>query len=233
MNTIGVASFTFVSLESNRSNSKGFVAWGMLTLILSQLIGICIVIPLLWIPSFFLLNSRNSGFISSDKVTSVFFTSIIIVIGGFLVHYSETFWYGEYMFFFNIIIPLLPLLWKFGLFKNSNLNEQAIYLTFGGICFSSYLATMIPLIVEGNLKQMIYKLVFNLMNSSANGALHFLIIDYIVTCTSWFIFISFKGSFFDGIIYIILSLLIGPGAALFYFLNQNVKDIRNIGEKNK
>jgi len=63
-----------LALEESRSSARGLVRWSGLVLVLSQLLGVSVAVPLLWVPSYLLLSKGRvqGAFLPAGKVRLFF-----------------------------------------------------------------------------------------------------------------------------------------------------------------
>lgn len=80
-------------LEAGRQGSKGLLLWPTFVFLLFQLLGISVVIPLLWVPSYCIWGNKEGGAVSLTRARTVFWIGLVLpifTILTFLVYPSDS-----------------------------------------------------------------------------------------------------------------------------------------------
>ncbi|OQR89309.1 hypothetical protein THRCLA_09800 [Thraustotheca clavata] len=119
-----VGMYLFLSIESTRKIAKGFCAWPTITGTLFQIIGIGLIIPALWLPSFFysykqpLCNPRqrrmalDDGTLGSVVLLGIIAIGVLIVMSTFLaLSVTQGYIFQVIFMVFQFFPSIYPLLW--------------------------------------------------------------------------------------------------------------------------
>eukprot|EP00834_Sanchytrium_tribonematis_P006213 NODE_436_length_7460_cov_0.466105.p2 type:complete len:317 gc:universal NODE_436_length_7460_cov_0.466105:1183-233(-) len=227
INSFGLGAFMLVCAETGRSSARGFVAFGEVVLLLGQIIGISVAVPLFWLPSMWLLSGKR-GPILSKKVGSMTVSGWATAVALLPVALSEISWFAEYMMFFNFILPLLPLVIKKIGISHGEASAVSVLNLFAGMCAAYFFKGMLdPSFDLGYYVQV-------LQSPSLNGPLFILILDMISLLISMALFVAVEGGKMQLVSFLIKSFTIGPGAAILLYCSweERNKDLGNPDKKN-
>ncbi|GBF94185.1 hypothetical protein Rsub_07172 [Raphidocelis subcapitata] len=132
----------FMALEESRSSARGLVRATVAVLALSQLLGVSVALPCLWVPSFLLLSRpRVAGaFLPAGKVPAIVasqaitlaFTAVLVCAATFPPAAAQ-----RAVVWFNLGIPATALIWMLapgGARPGNAAAAAALRLTAGAAC---------------------------------------------------------------------------------------------------
>lgn len=214
-----LSSWAIVSVESLRSGTRAVAKWPSVTLLLGILAGISLTVPSLFIPSL-LLSDRASHTVKKGKVKAAGLTTLLVGAALQLGRHATAPWFGQYMFLFNLVLPLISALWVlFPAGSDSNTSFKSFYTFFAGVCAINHLAFVSELVFLSTFKPVEFIVFLKSVaeNPGLNAPLFFLIFDMLVLWVAFLVYVLFDGGFVATLRYVFETLLVGPGASLMLF----------------
>jgi len=248
--------------EAGRSSSRALVRYPTIVCILGQLLGISVVLPLVWLPSYFLLHGSAYAPLSYARARMsllAIFPPIVLtalVFGPFFVEESEgvggtitkipTYTWTVIagllagpvgmactpLLYFNLHPPSKPVSEK-----QKNLTIYAVVFAYSVAGALAFLCWALWVFRAFSAYGLDYQLMIDdLWNTPASGSVKFMSIDDLVLYASLVLYIAYH-RFTAAIECLLQTLLFGPGASVAMILaqlemEQGAMSVAESGKKN-
>lgn len=229
-----IVSFPFSiigAMEAGRVGAKGPVRYSVITYLLAQFIGACVIMPALWIPSYVFGGSRDGGpFHPNRPMAGVYTYSIpftLLAIGIFVLDPSTAAWRNCVGILGGPLLALLPLVFYLSptptSVKEMKLNAEAAKASYKKAFQCMFVLSLIGWIVLVYTAWSVYGFdldaVMNGLWLDAHPAVKFMTID-----TTGFFVATLIYAYLQSATLLsktlVLTPLVGPGAALCYVMMQ-------------
>jgi len=244
---IFLAIFVYCAFESLNEKQYFFIRFVPLWVMLAQVVGVCVIFPLLWAPIYWYYKMQTNGedkYVGTNKdflsIKVIYFATSLYTINCIMLSaFPDNQRITDISISFFCFSPIvLPFIWMIVRFFGSNDvrggNDYIgakirVYYFFSGVMTFWYFLIVIDFIRFGSPFKILADLIVvgpKLINSEQ--AAHFLLVDFIGLVVFLFYFVLVESGFSlkEAIKFLLYSVVASPGTAfLLYFASAEVKII--------
>eukprot|EP00877_Chromochloris_zofingiensis_P002440 jgi/Chrzof1/12197/Cz06g24230.t1 len=221
--TLGTAigALGIAAIESIRLSSRFFVKSWFLTALLSQLLGISVVYPLAWLPSYFLATKSRvpAARLPASKVSGVFIAFLLTSATMVLLIKVNDFdrpIQDIIVVAFNLGLPLSAIIWTIVPARGPQGHQWAITMFYVlAVLTAAYHWYSVVDVVQNSSWEEVKGVA--LRTQVKYMPAHFLLVDMSVLFLATCMFISGESGFGWVITVLGLTVLVGPGAAILHY----------------
>jgi len=217
------------AVEAGRVGAKGPVRYSVVVGLLAQFLGVCVVMPALWIPSYVFGGSRDGPFHPNRPMAAVY-TSIplnLLAIGIFVLNPSSALWRNCAGILGGPLLAFLPLAYYLSPTPTSvqdmKLNTEAAKATYARAFQCMGALSLVGWIVLVYIAWSVYGLDLEALTNGlwfeAHPAVKFMTVDTtgFFVATLLYAYLQSPGMLAKSLL---LTPLVGPGAALSFVMMQ-------------